>query len=45
MESVAGKVVFITGASAGIGAEFARVFAAHGATIVATGRRTERLNF
>ena len=43
MESVAGKVVFITGASAGIGAELARVFAAQGATIVATGRRTERL--
>lgn len=44
MESLTGKVVFITGASAGIGAELARVFAENGATIVATGRRTDRLH-
>lgn len=44
MESLSGKVVFITGASAGIGAELARVFAQRGAAVVATGRRTDRLH-
>jgi 3-hydroxy acid dehydrogenase/malonic semialdehyde reductase len=35
--------VFVTGATAGFGLAIARKFAAHGANIVGTGRRTERL--
>lgn len=37
-------VALITGASSGIGAELARVFARHGHRLVLAARRTERLN-
>jgi uncharacterized protein len=37
-------VAIITGASAGIGAELARVFARHGHELVLVARRTERMN-
>lgn len=37
------RTVFITGASAGIGAACARTFAAHGARLLLAARRTERL--
>ena len=37
------KVVLITGASSGLGARFARVASAAGATVVVTARRAERL--
>ena len=37
-------VTLITGASAGIGAELARVFASHGHTLVLAARREQRLN-
>ena len=39
---LAGKTALVTGATSGIGAETARVFAREGATIVLTGRNTER---
>ena len=38
------RVTLITGASAGIGAELARVFAASGHRVALTARRTDRLN-
>lgn len=41
--STAGKTVWITGASSGIGAALARRFAADGARIIASGRRRDAL--
>ena len=38
-----GHVAIVTGASSGLGRRFAAVLAAHGARVVATGRRLERL--
>lgn len=38
-----GQVALVTGASSGLGWRFARVLAANGASVVATGRRMERL--
>jgi len=43
MPSLKGKVVFITGASSGIGAAMAREFARRGADVVLLARRWERL--
>jgi len=37
------RVVMITGASSGIGAAAARLFAEHGAAVVLTARRREQL--
>lgn len=42
-ESLAGRVVLITGASSGIGARFARVIAGEGAAVVIGARRVDRL--
>ncbi len=41
--SVAGKIVWITGASSGIGAALARAFAAEGAEVLLSGRREDAL--
>lgn len=38
-----GKIVFITGATAGFGKAIARLFAEHDYSLILTGRRTERL--
>ena len=38
-----GKVAIVTGASSGLGARFARVLHAAGATVVVTARRLDRL--
>ncbi len=38
-----GRVIFITGATSGFGLAFAEKFASKGAKVIATGRRTERL--
>jgi len=42
--SIAGRVALVTGASSGIGAEIARVFADAGATMIVTGRSGARLS-
>ncbi|HEX2095546.1 MAG TPA: SDR family NAD(P)-dependent oxidoreductase [Longimicrobiaceae bacterium] len=44
MASLAGRTVFITGASAGIGAACARAFAGAGARLLLAARRTDRLH-
>lgn len=41
--SLDGKVAIVTGASSGIGARIARLFAANGATVVIAARRLDRL--
>ena len=43
MTDIAGKVVWITGASSGIGKAVAKTFSGAGASIVLSGRRTEAL--
>ena len=40
---LSGEVALVTGATSGLGWRFAQVLAAAGATVVATGRREERL--
>ena len=40
---LSGRVAFVTGASSGLGAQFARVLAQAGAAVVLAGRRVERL--
>ena len=43
MYSLRDKIVFITGASSGIGASCARAFAAQGAKVLLCARRLERI--
>ena len=40
---LSGRVAFVTGASSGLGSQFARVLARAGAAVVLTGRRVEKL--
>ncbi|MDH5206385.1 MAG: SDR family NAD(P)-dependent oxidoreductase, partial [Hylemonella sp.] len=40
---LSGRVAFITGASGGLGAQFARTLARAGAAVVLAARRTEKL--
>ena len=40
---LSGRVAFITGASSGLGAQFARVLARSGAAVVLAARRVEKL--
>ena len=42
--SLNGKVILVTGAGRGIGAEAARTYAAHGATVLLLGKTEKRLN-
>lgn len=44
MHTLAGRICLITGASSGIGAHFARLFARHGAQVVLAARRQERID-
>ncbi len=44
MNRITGKTVLITGASSGIGAASARLFAQNGANLILTGRRKKRLD-
>lgn len=44
MTDISGKIVFITGASSGIGMACAEVFASQGANLIITARRKERLD-
>lgn len=43
MAKLGGEIAFITGATAGFGEALARLFAAEGARVVASGRRSDRL--
>jgi 3-hydroxy acid dehydrogenase / malonic semialdehyde reductase len=43
MEPVKDKIVLVTGASSGIGLSCARIFAEHGAKLILSARRSERL--